>query len=73
MAKKVRRVKKKNAAAATAAAEAAEQAPTAETPKLTSDEIFQLEYAYVIKDLQRVLLVSGIMFVLLIVLNLLLQ
>ena len=40
---------------------------------LSPEEKFRQEYAYVIKDLRRVFLLAGAMFVLLIALNLLLQ
>lgn len=42
-------------------------------PKLSSEEKFQMEYAYVIKDLRSILILAVIMFALLIVLNLALQ
>lgn len=46
---------------------------TAETePKLTAAEQFELEYAYVLRDLRTVFILAGIMFALLIVLNLVL-
>lgn len=76
MAKKVRRAKKKKKkATTTVAASAAGEKPVEKvaTAKETSAETFRQEYAYVIKDLRRVLLVSGAMFVLLIAINLLLQ
>ena len=41
-------------------------------PKLSAEEQFQLDYAYVLKDLRRVFMLAGIMFALLIVLNLVL-
>jgi hypothetical protein len=76
MAKKVRRAKKKKrkATPVVTAVDAAEK-PAEKVAKVkeTSAESFRQEYAYVIKDLRRVLLVSGAMFMLLIVINLLLQ
>lgn len=39
----------------------------------TTEEQFQLEYGYVLKDLRRVFILAAIMFILLIALNLLLQ
>ena len=44
----------------------------AEPPKKQVED-FQVEYAYVLKDLRRVFVLAGIMFVLLIALNLVLQ
>lgn len=41
--------------------------------KLSPEEQFRLEYAYVLRDLRTVFILSGLMFLLLIVLNLLLQ
>jgi hypothetical protein len=81
MAKKVRKVKKqKQASTATsvvADVEANKQAVVetvaAKTPRMTSAELFEMEYAYVEQDLKHVLLLSGAMFVLLIALNLLLR
>jgi hypothetical protein len=85
MAKKVRRVKKKKKSAqdTTTAVEntAVQAAPVSKAmvkEKVASAKVkevvtFHEEYAYVIKDLRRVLLVSGAMFLLLIALNLLLQ
>ena len=43
-----------------------------EPPKKQVED-FQVEYAYVLKDLRRVFILAGIMFVLLIALNLVLQ
>lgn len=79
MAKKVRRVKKnrkeprqtsstRDVAAATAPA-----SETATGQQLPSSEQFRLEYAYVVKDLRRVLILAALMFALLIALNLILQ
>ncbi len=42
-------------------------------PRLSAEERFQLEYAYVIKDLRHILLLAAAMFVLLILLNIFLQ
>jgi len=44
-----------------------------EQPKLTVEEELREEYAYVAQDLKRVALLATAMFILLIVLNLLLQ
>ncbi len=60
MARKVRRVKKKKNGAQ-------------DTGTTGQTESFRDEYAYVIQDLRRVLFVSGVMFLLLIVLNIFLQ
>jgi hypothetical protein len=75
MAKKVRRVKKgKRPELATESTTASEKtAEKVAAAKETSAEAFQQEYAYVVRDLRRVLLLSGAMFVLLIALNLLLR
>lgn len=73
MAKKVRRVKKKRRSAPVAERTAAEPTEKPVSAKEKSVESFRQEYAYVIKDLRRLLLLSGAMFILLIVLNLLLQ
>ncbi len=77
MAKKVRRVKKKkkarSAVADTATAEPSSEPAAEPSLKLSPAERFRQEYNYVVKDLQRVLLLSGVMFILLIVLNLLLR
>ncbi len=78
MAKKVRRVKKKqkkqtNSVQEEAAAPAVLDADVAAVQKLNSTEQFRLEYAYVVKDLRRVLVLAAVMFALLIVINLLLQ
>ena len=78
MAKKVRRVKKKRKRKAESASPELETAESATADKVdgthdsTTDQ-FQLEYAYVVKDLRRVLILAAIMFALLIALNLLLQ
>ncbi len=42
-------------------------------PQLTAEQQFQQEYAYVIKDLRHIFILAGIMFVVLITLNLILQ
>lgn len=80
MAKKVRRVKKsKQTAAGTAADTSAERLTAPEAPlpasrsRQSSEEQFREDYAYVIRDLRQVLLLSVAMFALLIVLNLLLN
>ena len=80
MAKKVRRVKKKR--------QQKKQSSSLEADKFTKvldDEItnglqqlsateqFRLEYAYVVKDLRRVLILAAFMFALLIAVNLLLR
>lgn len=46
---------------------------TAAETKLSRAEQFRLDYAYVVKDLRTVFILAGIMFALLIVLNLILQ
>ena len=80
MAKKVRRVKKKKrkqAASRQPADSVVEDASGAldssVNQSLSATEQFRLDYAYVVKDLRRVLLLAGALFTLLIVLNLLLQ
>lgn len=80
MAKKVRRVKKKKrkqtagaAAANQAANETGELVDKNLQQPISSTEQFRLDYAYVVKDLRRVLILAGAMFALLIILNLLLQ
>ena len=80
MAKKVRRVKKKNRKETRQKSStqnlAAATAPTPEAAagqQLSSSEQFRLEYAYVVKDLRRVLILAALMFALLIALNLILQ
>lgn len=65
MAKKVRRVRptktsKKNGS-------------SPDTPKLSAEEQFRQEYAYVLKDLRQVLILAVAMFALLIALNLFLR
>jgi hypothetical protein len=78
MAKKVRRVKKKRTQKRQTAPQSEEAAParaaesSRETSTSTTDQ-FRQEYAYVVKDLRRVLILAAIMFALLIALNLLLQ
>jgi|GEM_PF-4465365 len=74
--KKVRRVRKARpkvskpttTTTVTAAPETAEPART-----ISTAEQFQSEYAYVLKDLRLVFLLAAIMFLLLIVLNIVLQ
>ena len=79
MAKKVRRVKKKrqqkkqSAPLQEDAASTTLDAEISSGLKLTTAEQFHQEYAYVVKDLRRVLVLAAIMFTLLIVINLLLQ
>ena len=79
MAKKVRRVKKKRQQkkhTAPAQVDIKTMTPASETstgPQLSTTEQFRQEYAYVVKDLRRVLILAAIMFALLIALNLLLQ
>jgi hypothetical protein len=79
MAKKVRRVKKKRQQkrqSTSSRAETVTAIPDAEVPaepQLSSTDQFRLEYAYVVKDLRRVLILAAIMFTLLIAINLLLQ
>ena len=80
MAKKVRRVKK-NRATASASSEqvnttvtvAANAGAVPARSKQTTEEEFHEEYAYVVRDLRHVLVLSAAMFALLIVLNLLLN
>ena len=65
MSKKVRRTRKPSSGVATSK-------KFVEPPqKVVKD--FQVEYAYVLKDLRRVFILAGIMFVLLIAINLVLQ
>ena len=59
MAKKVRRARRSQSSPAKSS-----------EPTLTAEQQFKLDYAYVIKDLRHVFLLAGIMFLLLIVLNL---
>lgn len=73
MAKKVRRVKKKNKRSVPVTENGVEQAAETVLKKVTAAEAYRQEYAYVIKDLRRLLLVSAAMFILLIALNLILQ
>jgi hypothetical protein len=63
MAKKVRRVRSTKPVSKT----------PPDTPKLSAEEQFRQEYAYVLKDLRQVLVLAVAMFALLIVLNLVLQ
>jgi hypothetical protein len=77
MAKKVRRVKKKKQKNIPAIG--SEEAPVNESvavqveQSLSAADQFRLDYAYVVKDLRRVLILAGAMFALLIILNLVLQ
>jgi hypothetical protein len=79
MAKKVRRVKKKRKQTrkpSSTQGVAPTEIPTSETttgPQLSSAEQFRLDYAYVVKDLRRVLILAALMFALLIALNLVLR
>ena len=78
MTKKVRRVKKKrspktqvpNGEADVKASAAAEQVVE---QTLSATEQFRFDYAYVVKDLRRVMILAASMFALLIILNLILQ
>ena len=63
MAKKVRRVRQ-------TATQETKTRPD-DSPPLTKEEALREEYAYVLKDLRRVFIIAGAMFILLIVLNLL--
>lgn len=77
MAKKVRRVKKKSKKKAAASKpDTSISGTTLADPvsePLTVTDQFRFDYAYVVKDLRRVLILAGAMFALLIVLNLILQ
>lgn len=64
--KKNRRSKSKPKVSESSTAAAAES-------KLSKGEQFRLEYAYVYKDLRTVFILAGVMFALLITLNLILQ
>lgn len=69
MAKRVRRVRKSRAKTLETTA-----SETADSGKpLSIAEQFQLEYAYVLKDLRFVFILAAIMFLILIALNLVLQ
>lgn len=65
MAKKVRRVRP--------SATSGKSKANSDQPQLTPEQQFQQEYAYVLKDLRQVFILAAVMFILLIVLNLLLQ
>lgn len=69
MAKKVRRVRKKNSSEQ----EDSPEAKIALKTKLNSKEQFRQEYAYVLKDLRQVLTLAVVMFALLILLNVILR
>jgi hypothetical protein len=70
MARKVRRVKATGSKAAeTPPANKTATAPRAAVP---DEETLREEYAYVLKDLRRVFMLAGVMFLLLIALNILL-
>lgn len=80
MAKKVRRVKKSKLTTDSGSNDQAVTATAVREPVLastrsrhSSEEQFREEYAYVVRDLRQVLLLSVAMFALLIVLNLLLN
>ncbi|MCB9421492.1 MAG: hypothetical protein H6667_16935 [Ardenticatenaceae bacterium] len=70
MARKVRRVRPTQSG--TKAADTAKEKATAK-PKLSPEEQFRQEYAYVLKDLRQVLILAIAMFALLIVLNVVLR
>ena len=86
-AKKVRRVRQQKQAAAAKTNENPKASTTRKpspnrrrsgqaaepTKKLSATEQFQLEYAYVLRDLRLVFILAGIMFALLIILNLVLR
>lgn len=80
MAKKVRRVKKSKPSTDSGSADLVATSTAVREPVLASarsrqstEEQFREEYAYVVRDLRQVLLLSVVMFALLIVLNLLLN
>ena len=79
MAKKVRRVKKRRSQKKQTdpvqedTATAILDAEIDVGKQLSTTEQFHLEYAYVVKDLRRVLVLAAIMFALLIAINLLVQ
>jgi hypothetical protein len=79
MAKKVRRVKKKRQQIKQTTpvqedtANTILEAEVSVGKQLSTTEQFHLEYAYVVKDLRRVLILAAIMFALLIAINLLVQ
>ena len=66
MSKKVRRTRKPTPSRGTSGEK------FVEPPQKQSDD-FQVEYAYVLKDLRTVFILAGLMFILLIALNLVLQ
>jgi hypothetical protein len=66
MSKKVRRTHKPAPTRGTAGEKFVE-------PPKKQEEDFQVEYAYVLKDLRTIFILAGLMFVLLIALNLVLQ
>jgi hypothetical protein len=69
MAKKVRRPRKRRVETVSTTAEAAETTPS---KSMTDQEVFESDYAYVLKDLRWVFILAAIMFALLIALNLIL-
>jgi hypothetical protein len=77
MAKKVRRAKKKNRDAhvteSTTEVPSEQLVEKAVSAKAKEVESYRQEYAYVVKDLRRLFLLSGALFLLLIVINLLVQ
>jgi hypothetical protein len=68
MAKKVRRVRRPRAGSANSA-----PADPAASPRQSSEEELQEQYAYVLKDLRRIFILAVAMFALLILLNLVLR
>ena len=66
MSKKVRRTRKPSPSRGSSGERFVE-------PPKKQEEDFQVEYAYVLKDLRTVFILAGAMFVLLIALNLILQ
>jgi hypothetical protein len=77
MAKKVRRAKKKNrstyVAETTEEISAEQAAENALSAKEKATMAYRQEYAYVVKDLRQLFLLSGALFLLLIVINLVVQ
>lgn len=82
-AKKVRRARQKQAAAKKETVQEVSNTPSKSSrrrnkkgdaiQKLSATEQFQLEYAYVLRDLRLVFILAGAMFALLIILNLILR
>lgn len=78
MAKKVRRVKKKNKSSEPVVESTSEIVTELPDEQIMSAKekaalSYRQEYAYVIEDLRRLLLLSGALFLLLIIINLLFQ